>query len=513
MSKKRNEDEDFYLHDNYFGGESQSDYSNSLDMEMPKKEELKREEKKDIKHQIQLVQDFEIIRQKKKRGDTLITKRKSLLNINNNNNQFVFENENDYVNAINDLKIKLENDKKNHELEINKVNNEISEKEELIKSISNINLIMEKNLKKLTSKVEKLNDNENFIKKEKEEPIKIALKVKEKDIKNVQSIVNLLSKENKNMQNILDNYTDYDNKRELSDRLILKEKENNILKNEIKTLKIFNKDYDYWEKEKEDLNLAIQELENKLQLSQRENREGKKEIKLLENKYYNNSRNISQKIKDKLKQKEETSEDYAKSFDYYNLKKQEKKKLLEIKSTKYIANSIYNLLSNEQKEQIKNLYGDENKDKYDILIKKIEDLEKYRISNNINDLNIIKNQNNEINDLDEQLNYLEKLSNDKSSNIKTLETQINEYKNYKKTLQKKINSLIKVYDDLKEKKKNKEKENKNLLNQCTELQNLIKENCNGLIEDEEISKITNSIKKEKNISKTPNYNKSKKIIK
>ena len=292
---------------------------------------------------------------------------------------------------------------------------------------------MEKNLKKLTSKVEKLNDNENFIKKEKEEPIKIALKVKEKDIKNVQSIVNLLSKENKNMQNILDNYTDYDNKRELSDRLILKEKENNILKNEIKTLKIFNKDYDYWEKEKEDLNLAIQELENKLQLSQRENREGKKEIKLLENKYYNNSRNISQKIKDKLKQKEETSEDYAKSFDYYNLKKQEKKKLLEIKSTKYIANYIYNLLSNEQKEQIKNLYGDENKDKYDILIKKIEDLEKYRISNNINDLNIIKNQNNEINDLDEQLNYLEKLSNDKSSNIKTLETKINEYKNYKKT--------------------------------------------------------------------------------
>ena len=91
---------------------------------------------------------FEIIRQKKKREDTLITKRKSLLNINNNNNQFVFENENDYINAINDLKIKLENDKKNHELEINKVNNEISEKEELIKSISNINLIMEKNLKK-----------------------------------------------------------------------------------------------------------------------------------------------------------------------------------------------------------------------------------------------------------------------------------------------------------------------------------------------------------------------------
>ena len=37
MNKKRNEDEDFYLHDHYFGGESQSDYSNSLDMKCQKK--------------------------------------------------------------------------------------------------------------------------------------------------------------------------------------------------------------------------------------------------------------------------------------------------------------------------------------------------------------------------------------------------------------------------------------------------------------------------------------------
>jgi hypothetical protein len=316
------------------------------------------------------------------------------------------------------------------------------------------------------------------------------------------------------MQNILDNYTDYDNKRELSDRLILKEKENNILKNEIKTLKIFNKDYDYWEKEKEDLNLAIQELENKLQLSQRENREGKKEIKLLENKYYNNSRNISQKIKDKLKQKEETSEDYAKSFDYYNLKKQEKKKLLEIKSTKYIANSIYNLLSNEQKEQIKNLYGDENKDKYDILIKKIEDLEKYRILNDKNELSKMKNENKEINDLNEKIDYLEGISENKLNNIKTLESQIIEYKNYKKALQKKINYQIKILEGLKEKKKIKDKENDLLMNKLNELQRIIKQNYNKPNNDEEISKKKYYLKNE-NISKTPSNNnkKNKKLIK
>ena len=50
MSKKRNEDEFFYLHDHDFGGDSQSEYTtNSLEMEMKKDDELppiKKEEKK-----------------------------------------------------------------------------------------------------------------------------------------------------------------------------------------------------------------------------------------------------------------------------------------------------------------------------------------------------------------------------------------------------------------------------------------------------------------------------------
>ena len=528
MSKKRNEDEFFYLHDHDFGGDSQSEYTtNSLEMEMKKNDELppiKKEEKKinkDEKHQIQLVSDFEIIRHKKNEK-----KEEPLKKLNTLYSHFSFDNESDYVDAINKLKLKLENDKKNHELEIIKVNKEINEKDELIKSISNINGIMEKSLKKLTSKVEKLNNTENAYLKEKEEPIQIALKVKEKDIKNVQSIANILSKENKNMQNILDNYTNADSKRELSDRLISKERENNRLKNEIKTLKIFNKDYNEWEKEKDDLKIAIEELQNKLDNTKKENKNEKNEVKKLQVKYYSvNSRNnnYNKSInKDKEKEKgkeEEENEDYAKSFDYHNIKNEEKKKIIKIMSIKDIANSTYKLINNEQKEKLFEIMGgEENKEKYDELIKKLENLEKYRILRNKNEIKKIHNQNNEINEIDQQIEYLQRLNDDKTSTIKTLETQIVEYKNYKKALQKKINSLIKVLEDLKSKKKIKENENNSLKNQMTNLQKIVKENCYGLNNENnvnEISKIVSNIKEDKNdiINKTPSSIRNKKNIK
>ena len=527
MSKKRNEDEFFYLHDHDFGGDSQSGYTtNSLEMEMKKNDELpsiKKEDtkiNKDIKHQIQLVSDFEIIRHKKNE------KKEELKKINSIYSHFSFENESEYIDAINKLKLKLENDKKNHELEIIKVNKEINEKDELIKSISNINGIMEKSLKKLTSKVEKLNNTENAYLKEKEEPIEIALKVKEKDIKNVQSLANILSKENKNMQNILDNYTNADSKRELSDRLISKERENNRLKNEIKTLKIFNKDYNEWEKEKDDLKIAIEELQNKLDNTKKENKNEKNEVKKLQVKYYSvNSRNnnYNKSInKDKEKEKgkeEEENEYYAKSFDYHNIKNEEKKKIIKIMSIKDIANSTYKLINNEQKEKLFEIMGgEENKEKYDELIKKLDNLEKYRILRNKNEIKKIHNQNNEINEIDQQIEYLQRLNDDKTSTIKTLETQIVEYKNYKKALQKKINSLIKVLEDLKSKKKIKENENNSLKNQMTNLQKIVKENCYGLNNENnvnEISKIVTSIKenKEDSINKTPSSIKNKKIIK
>jgi hypothetical protein len=158
--------------------------------------------------------------------------------------------------------------------------------------------------------------------------------------------------------------------------------------------------------------------------------------------------------------------------------------------------------------------NDESKEKYKLLIKKIEDLEKYRILNDKNELSKMKNENKEINDLNEKIDYLEGISENKLNNIRTLESQIIEYKNYKKALQKKINYQIKILEGLKEKKKIKDKENDLLMNKLNELQRIIKQNYNKPNNDEEISKKKYYLKNE-NISKTPSNNnkKNKKLIK
>ena len=524
MNKKKNEEEYFYLNDNDFDGDDSEFTSNSLELELRKKEEeeklkLKKQKEKE-KNQIQLVSYFEIINKQKKKD---ISKK-----INNYlPSQINFQTDEDYIEAINNLNNKLDNEKKNHELEIIKVNNEIKEKDNLIKSITNINLFMEKSLKKLNSKVEKLNNSENFFLTEKVEPIKIALEVKEKNIRNVQSLVNSISKENQTMKDILDNYNDYENKRILSDRLIYKEQQNNILKNQIKTLKIFNKDYDYWQKEKEDLNFAIQELENRLKYNKNENISEKKEVKLLYDKYYNfsdsdnsNSNNNSKKKDKTINQNEiksnKENNNITKSFDCFNLKKLNKKKLV-LTPTYNIINSKYNLLSKEEKEKIMKLYendDDENKEKYKILIQKIEDLEKYRILKDKKELNKMKNENKEINEINNKINNLEEINENKLLNIRTLESQIIEYKNYKKSLQKKINYEIKILEGLKEKKKIKDKKNDLLMNKVNELQKIIKENYIQFNNDEELSNKKYYLKNE-NISKTPsnNYLKNKQILK
>ena len=96
--------------------------------------------------------------------------------------------------------------------------------------LSNVNSGLEKTYNTLKSKVDNFKFKRNLSVREKDDPIKIVINIKEKEIKEIQNRVNSLSKENKSMQNILDNYTDIENKRQRTDKLLFIEKENNKLK-------------------------------------------------------------------------------------------------------------------------------------------------------------------------------------------------------------------------------------------------------------------------------------------
>ena len=107
------------------------------------------------------------------------------------------------------------------------------------------------------------------------------------------------------MQSLLDKYSDLENKREKSDKILFMEKENNKIKNEINVLKNLTKDHEFCYKEKEDLKNTLKELENQINNTKKDIINEKLEYKLLEENYYNYKSNRSDnnimKLRKKLK--------------------------------------------------------------------------------------------------------------------------------------------------------------------------------------------------------------------
>jgi hypothetical protein len=159
-----------------------------------------------------------------------------------------------------------------------------------------------------------------------------------------------------------------------------------------------------------------------------------------------------------------------------------------------VTSSAYKLLSDEEKEKLKNFYGEENENQFSILKEKIDELEKYRLNIDKESIQKIKKQQNELNELNEQLKYMDLLNNDKETQIRYLEAQINEFKNNKKALQQKINSITKDLELSKVKERQKDKENDILIQQVSTLKQSIKDNMYGMKDEQEISKVIGEIK-------------------
>ena len=453
-------------------------------------------------NQIESVNNFEFLHQKELKEKKL-EKPEIVKTESNNINE-----------EISKLKNQLIQDKKLHEQEICQITSKINEKEIALKSITNVNSGLETTYNILKTKVDNLKYKRNYSVKEKEEPIKITINIKEKEIQDIQFRVNSLSKENQSMQSLLDKFSDLENKRERTDRLLFMEKENNKLKNEINTLQNLTKEHEFCDKEKEDLRNILKELENQINNTKNDIFNDKLEYKILEENYYNYKSNRSEdnimKLRKKLKfeiktenndnnninqinnnndniTSTNTKNNKSISFNNYNITESfdysaQKKKLRELaknKTIKCVLKENYKLISDNEKEEIFNLFGEENKEQYDNFMKKIEKLENYRKLNN-GPTKIIKKkeeQNVRMNEINNKIGYLETINNEKEVQIKFLEAKIKEYKSHKKALQKQINNLIKNLNDLKIRKKLKEKENKDLINKIIKIKEEVKNNC------------------------------------
>ena len=178
----------------------------------------------------------------------------------------------------------------------------------------------------------------------------------------------------------------------------------------------------------------------------------------------------------------------------YEINREERMKKIKEQSFNKVTSSGYKLLSDEEKETLKRFYDEENENQFEILMKKINELEKYRLNIDKESIQKIKKQQNELNELNEQLKYMDLLNNDKETQIRYLEAQINEFKNNKKALQQKINSITKDLELSKAKERQKDKENDILIQQVSTLKQSIKDNMYGMKEEQEIAKVIGEIK-------------------
>ena len=448
---------------------------------------------------------------------------KTSLNIKTNTNnqpQKIIEK---YEKRINDLETKLSQIDSFHMKEISKLNEEINIKDKNLKLLSKVNKNLRNSLNNLTHKLDELlykftkdqkklnlkNNNGN----NKEKNFEEQLLLKEKELKNQQNMINILSKDNKKLRHSLEIQNNFELNRSLSDKLLIKEKE-------IINLNKIIKDYEHKYKKHNECQKEIDSLKEKLINNQKELSEKKKEIFIshkniteLHSKIINseNAINIINKNIKERKRKEKlklnlnglnnspegkigttinNKKIYSPIFMHRELSENNKNnKNIDISNNK--NNIIYNIFTKEEIDIIKKLY-ENNTEKFIEFQKKVEILEKYQNSKDKAYIVAIKKLKLKIDDYIEQNNLAENTVKDKESKIFFLTRQLKDIIKKKKDLYENNKKLILLLNKETKKYEEEKKAKKDLaillLKYQTEANKLIEINPN----ESHIIKETNS---------------------
>ena len=415
---------------------------------------------------------------------------KSTLNIRTNTNnqqQKIIEK---YEKRIIDLETKLSQIDSYHMKEISKLNEEINIKDKNLKLLAKVNKNLRNSLNNLTQKLDellykftkdqkKLNLKGNNM-NNKEKNFEEQLLLKEKELKNQQNMINILSKDNKKLRHNLEMQNNFELNRNLSDKLFIKEKE-------IVNLNKIIKDYEHKYQKHNECQKEIDSLKEKLINNQKELSEKKKEIFIshknitqLHSKIINSesainlvNKNIKErKRKEKLKLNILSNSPVTKQGTTINNNKiyspilmhRELSENNKINKTIDISNNnnnvIYNIFTKEEIDTIKKLY-EKKEDKFEEFKKKVEILEKYQNSKDKAYLVSIKKLKMKMDDYIHQYNLAENTIKDKESKIFFLSRQIkdliqrkNELNENNKKLTLLLNKTTKNYEDEKKAKIN-----------------------------------------------------------
>ena len=378
--------------------------------------------------------------------------------------------EKNYLKHIEELENRIQEINDFYSKKISNLNSNIKEKDNNILSLSNSNNVLRHSLELLTLRCDKIlynSRNNNILKNNKiiqhsksttDISLEHQLKVKEKEIQNQQKLIKILSNDNKNIKNSIEKYNLIDVNMNLNDKLYEKELEINNLQKTIKNYKSELKVHNLCSGKIDNLNKKILEYQKEIILQQKNIKNYKERFNIFKNgtnrknstesKININTFRNSNKTLDVENQNENENESEKKIFSGNKTDRQEVKKVQFFynKNSKNIKISKISPIKKD-KEKDKNKEGE---DKADVKINK-EGL-----------INLFNS---------EELICIKKLFEENEEKFNTFVKKINVIENYIFVKEKEMNQNIKNME-------NKMKKNNDMLKKA---QNIIKEKTKELV--------------------------------
>ena len=416
-----------------------------------------------------------------------------------------FNENNKYLEIIKELEEKIKQINLDHSNNIQKYINEIEKKEKDIKKLITSNNNLKNSLEILTQRLDKIlvNSNQQKIKLNKvinnnQDTLQHQLDIKEKELKNQQQLINILTKDNKNIRNILNNLNNFginENNINLTEKIQQQYQEIQNLQKNLKELKLKleqKQNSTHSNIDSKDINFNTDE-DNSNQKKSNFFLNSNKKIKLNSFSRAGSSFNIH-----KINKFTNISQSLDKTKD--------KKKMVYrgLNSSNSVTSNVEAIFTNEEINTIKNSFYDEKK--YESFINKINILEKATKSKE-KEMNMkIKLIENKLKDKEKELIELKKQAKEKESKILTLNIQNKELKKNKEDLLNKINFLAQTLNQLDIKNQMILKKNEQIKNSIFNIDGIIE---GKLKEGKTIPLLmevkSNDINIEKNNNKNGNY--------
>ena len=370
------------------------------------------------------------------------------------------EEENEYKNRISQLQKELEKEKEKAQSKQNDPNvlvnlkNEINAKNKEIKKYAIINTKQRDQLEKLSQEIDqKLNkmnykavtrniQNENkkineikFKKNVSEQKIiENNIAAKEKQLKNIMSLIHILEKENENLKIKIENAKNTEQKFKLIDGQKEQEKQLTILNNDIKQKKLELKEHSRCFSIKNELLRKISLIKDEITLNH-------EKLKLIQKKYdelekkYNPEQKPSSSKENKFGSKTKTK------LQKYIVPKQKPTNVLSEDDMVTVPPKISEIFTEKELKAML-IALDKNKKKYEALLRRFNVQNTYVDSLESKHKLDIKQKLNKINELDEQIEFMNVKKGEYNANIQLYKKQIGEAQEEKKFYKMKINKMI-----------------------------------------------------------------------